>query len=63
MTKKIELSYSEAMAEIESILSALQSDNCDVETLTQKVKRASELITLCRKKLRKAETSVEKLFE
>mgnify|MGYP002517114433 CR=1 FL=1 len=60
-TKKI--TYTEAMAEIEKILNSLQSADCDVELLAQKVKRASELISLCRTKLRKAEQEVEKLFE
>lgn len=63
MAKKIDISYTEAMAEIESILKQLQSTDCDVESLATKVKRASELIELCRKKLYKAEVDVEKLFE
>lgn len=63
MAKKIDIPYTEAMAEIESILKQLQSADCDVESLATKVKRASELIELCRKKLYKAEADVEKLFE
>lgn len=63
MAKKIDISYTEAMAEIESILKQLQSADCDVESLATKVKRASELIELCRKKLYKAEADVEKLFK
>lgn len=63
MAKKIDISYTKAMAEIESILKQLQSADCDVESLATKVKRASELIELCRKKLYKAEADVEKLFE
>lgn len=63
MTKKSSISYTEAMAEIEQILSWIQRDDCDIESLAQKVKRASELIELCRGKLRKAEADVEKLFE
>ena len=51
------------MAEIETILTSLQSSSCDVENLAKKVERASELIDLCRKKLRKAESDVDKLFE
>ena len=57
------ISYTEAMAEIEKILNSLQSADCDVELLAQQVKLASELISLCRTKLRKAEQEVEKLFE
>ncbi len=63
MSQMSNISYTEAMAEIEKILNSLQSADCDVELLAQKVKRASELISLCRTKLRKAELEVEKLFE
>ncbi|MBQ2023667.1 MAG: exodeoxyribonuclease VII small subunit [Alistipes sp.] len=63
MSQMSNISYTEAMAEIEKILNSLQSADCDVELLAQKVKRASELISLCRTKLRKAEQEVEKLFE
>ena len=62
MAKKVSISYTEAMAEIESILTSLQSSSCDVESLVKRVERASELIDLCRKKLRKAESDVDKLF-
>lgn len=61
MAKK-EISYTDAMAEIETILAALREENTDVDTLTAKVKRASELIELCKAKLRKTEDEVEKLF-
>ncbi len=63
MAKKSDISYTEAMAEIEAILKQLQASNCDVESLATKVARASELIALCRTKLRKTESEVEKLFE
>jgi exodeoxyribonuclease VII small subunit len=63
MSQMSNISYTEAMAEIEKILNSLQSADCDVELLAQKVKRASELISLSRTKLRKAEQEVEKLFE
>lgn len=61
--KKSDISYSEAMAEIEAILNQLQSENCDIESIAEKVARASKLIELCRAKLRKAESDVEKLFK
>jgi exodeoxyribonuclease VII small subunit len=61
--EKSNISYSEAMAQIEAILNNLQSADCDIESLAENVKRASELIELCRTRLRKAECDVEKLFE
>ena len=62
MAKRVNISYPEAMAELENILTSLQSSSCDVESLAKRVERASELIDLCRKKLRKAESDVDKLF-
>lgn len=56
------MNYGEAMAEIEKILASLQSENADVDTLAERVKRASELIAVCRTKLRKAEDDVNAIF-
>ena len=57
-TKKKALSYSEAVAEIESILVRFDNEEFDVDTLAAQVKRATELIRLCREKLKKAENDV-----
>lgn len=61
MAKK-EISYTEAMAEIEKIMSKLRGESIDVDTLTAEVKRASELIEMCKKRLRTTEEEVRKLF-
>ena len=65
MAKKTsdKMNYGEAMAEIEKILASLQEENADVDTLAERVKRASELIAACRAKLRKAESEVNAIFE
>ena len=60
--KSNEISYEKAMAEVEQILSELQQEAVNVDTLSERVKRASELITLCRAKLRMAEGEVTKIF-
>lgn len=57
-----EIPYTEAMAEIEKIMSKLRSESIDVDTLTAEVKRASELIEMCKKRLRTTEEEVRKLF-
>ena len=57
-----EISYTEARAEIEKIMSKLRSESIDVDTLTAEVKRASELIEMCKKRLRTTEEEVRKLF-
>ena len=62
MAKK-ELTYTEAMAEIEKILARLRSEEMDVHGLAAEVKRATELIASCKARLRKAEEKVNKVLE
>ncbi len=62
-TRKKELAYSEAMAEIERILARFRSEEMSVDDLAAEVKRASELISLCRERLHKAETDVKKVLD
>lgn len=57
-----EISYTEAIAEIEKIMTKLRGESVDVDTLTAEVKRASELIELCKQRLRTTEEEVNKLF-
>lgn len=62
MAKK-EFSFNEAITEIETILKSIENGILDVDKLSDSVKRASELIGLCQKKLRDAETEIEKIFK
>ena len=59
----MELSYKEAITEIETILRSLREEQNSVDTLAERVARATELIALCRAKLRKAEEEVNKVLE
>lgn len=52
------MGYAEAITEIEAILEKFNSEALDVDALAAQVKRATELIALCRAKLRKAEDEV-----
>jgi exodeoxyribonuclease VII small subunit len=54
-----DLNYETAMSELQSIVSALQNDEIGVDELSEKVKRATELIRFCREKLRKVEEDME----
>ena len=62
MTDK-KLSYNEAIAEIEEVLGLMESEDLDVDDLSAKVKRVSELIRMCRKKLLQTEEEVEKVLK
>jgi exodeoxyribonuclease VII small subunit len=54
--------YREAMEEIGSIVNEIESETIDVDVLTQKVKRASALIKLCKEKLRKTEKEIKDIL-
>lgn len=58
MTKKDELSYETAYGELQEIMSALQNEEISVDSLSTKVKRASELLKYCHDKLRDTEKEV-----
>lgn len=63
MAEIMELSYKEAIEEIEKILRSLREEQNSIDTLSERVARATELIALCREKLRKAESEVNKIIE
>ena len=51
--------YKEAMEELEGIVSQIENEQIDVDILTEKVKRATYLIKLCKTKLRTTEEEVK----
>lgn len=55
--------YAEAIREIEEILERFSNEELDVDTLAANVKRATELIKLCKGQLRKAEKEVEEILK
>ncbi len=57
------MSYKEAMAEIESIVAKLEDNQLDVDELSGRVKRVSELIAFCKSKLHETEEEVEKILK
>ena len=56
-----ELSYTSAVAELEGILVTLEDDDVDIDALTSQVKRAAELIGVCRQRITTAKVEVEKV--
>lgn len=63
MTIKKELSYKEAINEIEEILQQIENDEPDVDQLSEKVKRLSFLVSWCRNKLQNTEEEIEKILK
>ena len=62
MSKKT-IGYSEAVSELSAILGGLESERIDVDEVSLKVKRAIELIRLCREKIAKTELEVKKIVK
>ena len=53
--------YADALAELDTILRELESSDVDVDHLAERVTRASELISLCREKISRAQVTIEQV--
>jgi exodeoxyribonuclease VII small subunit len=62
MAKK-DFSFSGAVKEIEEILRNIENGNLDLDRLSNEVKKASELIKQCQKKLRSTEEEINSIFK
>lgn len=58
-----DISYANAIAEIENILAQMNSSTLDVDSLGKKVARANTLLEICKTKLLKAQKEVEKIIK
>jgi exodeoxyribonuclease VII small subunit len=55
--------YTQAMQRLETILAQLEEGTATVDTLSELVKEAADLVRFCREKLRNTEDEVQKAFE
>ncbi len=62
MAKKT-ITYNEAIAQIDEILNKFRTNEMSVDELTTEVKRATELITICKERLFKVESDLKKILE
>jgi exodeoxyribonuclease VII small subunit len=62
-TGKKNVSYKEAVIEIEEIIRQLENNELDVDELSDKVKRVSQLVTLCKEKLHNTEQEIDKILK
>jgi len=63
MKKVEEMSYDEAVIELQAILSDMQSETLSIDDLTSSIKRASELLQSCRDRLHSTEKEVNSVIE
>ena len=62
-TPEQEVSFGDAMQELEAILQRIDDDAVDVDRLARELRRATELLELCRGKIRKAELEVTQIVQ
>lgn len=56
------LKYEALMAELQAIVKKMESDELDVDQLSEQLKRAQELIKLCKDKLTKTEADTKRIL-
>ena len=58
-----ELTYSEAVSELEEILGLMQSEDCSIDNLSEYTARSKDLIKVCKDKLTKTDEQLKKILE
>ena len=57
------MKYEEAIKELETIVRRMEANELDIDTLSTELKRAQELLRLCKDKLTKADEEVKKVLK
>lgn len=56
------MKYETAIAELEQIVGQMESGELDLDTLTTKLKRAQELIKMCKDRLTKTDEEIQQIL-
>lgn len=56
------MKYEEAVHELEAIVAKMEQGALDVDTMAEQLKKAQELIKLCKKKLKHTDDEIQKLL-
>jgi exodeoxyribonuclease VII small subunit len=59
----MEITYSQAIQRLEIILAQLEDGSNTVDELSELVKEATELIAICKHKLKNTESDIKEAFE
>ncbi len=62
MTKQ-ELKYEDAVRQLETIVDKLESNELGIDQLSSELKKAQQLIKLCKEKLTKNDNEIKKLLD
>lgn len=59
---KNEMKYEKAVTQLEEIVKKMENDELDIDQLSEQLKRAKELVKLCKAKLTKTDEEIKKLL-
>ncbi len=59
---KNEIKYEEAVTQLEEIVQKMENDELDIDQLSEQLKRAKDLVKLCKAKLTKTDEEIKKLL-
>lgn len=59
---KKELSYTEAMTQLEQIVQQIERNELSIDNLSDKVKEATALVHLCKEKLHTTDEAIEQML-
>ena len=62
MAKK-DFKYEEAVAQLEDIVNKMENNELDIDQLSKQLKKAKELVKLCKDKLTKTDAEIKKLLD
>lgn len=54
--------YEDAIHELEDIVESMENNELDIDSMATKLKRAQELIKLCKDKLTKTDAEIKKIL-
>lgn len=57
------IKYEQAVSELEEIVEKMENDELDIDQLSDQLKRAKELVKLCKDKLTKTDEEIKKLLQ
>ena len=56
------MKYEEAMKQLEQIVSKIENDELDIDQMSEQLKKAQQLIKLCKDKLMKTDKEIQKIL-
>ena len=57
-----DIKYEAAYAELQAIVNKMENDELDIDQMSDQLKRAQELIKLCKDKLTKTDEEIKKIL-